>query len=175
MFQKLSALLIAGALTGGAAVALACPGNPDCPCHHKDGAKDGDKAAKADGAGGAEVKEPFAFVALDDLSKWIDAGKAKVYDANNDEVYAAGHIPGAVHVDHAKLDASVLPTDKANNLVFYCYNEQCGASHKAAAQAVDLGYKNVFVYKGGIEGWKKAGKPVETAKADPAKAAPAKG
>jgi rhodanese-related sulfurtransferase len=36
------------------------------------------------------------------------------------------------------------------------------ASHEAARRAVELGYRNVFVMGDGIQGWMKAGKPVET-------------
>jgi len=37
------------------------------------------------------------------------------------------------------------------------------ASHEAARRAVELGYQNVYVMPDGIEGWAKAGKPVERA------------
>ena len=35
------------------------------------------------------------------------------------------------------------------------------ACHQAAREAVKYGYKNVFVMPAGIQGWEKAGKPVE--------------
>jgi rhodanese-related sulfurtransferase len=35
------------------------------------------------------------------------------------------------------------------------------ASHRAAREAVQLGYSRVFVMPDGIFGWLKAGKPVE--------------
>lgn len=35
------------------------------------------------------------------------------------------------------------------------------ACHEAAREAVKHGYKNVFVMPAGIQGWEKAGKPVE--------------
>lgn len=35
------------------------------------------------------------------------------------------------------------------------------ASHEAARRAVQLGYRNVFVMSDGIDGWVKAGLPVE--------------
>jgi rhodanese-related sulfurtransferase len=35
------------------------------------------------------------------------------------------------------------------------------ASHQAAGRAVEMGYKNVFVMPDGIDGWVKAGRPVE--------------
>ena len=35
------------------------------------------------------------------------------------------------------------------------------ASHQAAREATKLGYANVFVMPDGIQGWVKAGKPVQ--------------
>lgn len=35
------------------------------------------------------------------------------------------------------------------------------ACHQAARAAVNLGYRNVYIMSAGIQGWQKAGKPVE--------------
>jgi rhodanese-related sulfurtransferase len=35
------------------------------------------------------------------------------------------------------------------------------ASHRAAREAAELGYPNAFVMPDGIQGWVKAGKPVQ--------------
>jgi rhodanese-related sulfurtransferase len=35
------------------------------------------------------------------------------------------------------------------------------ACHQAARAAVGYGYKNVYIMSAGIQGWEKAGKPVE--------------
>lgn len=35
------------------------------------------------------------------------------------------------------------------------------ASHRGAGRALKLGYTNVFVMPDGMEGWKKAGKPIQ--------------
>ena len=84
-----------------------------------------------------------------------------VFDANTKDRYVQGHIPGAKWVDVTKLDASALPQDHAQSLVFYCASTQCKASHRAASQASALGYTDVSVLPDGIVGWEKAGKPVE--------------
>ena len=46
---------------------------------------------------------------------------------------------------------------KDAKLVFYCANTMCGASHGAAAKAVEAGYTDVAVLPDGLMGWKKAG------------------
>ncbi len=83
-----------------------------------------------------------------------------VIDNNGQESYARAHIPGARWVGHDAVTASVLPSDRAARVVFYCHNEQCTACHTAARQAIALGYTNVFILPAGIVGWQGAGKPV---------------
>lgn len=46
-------------------------------------------------------------------------------------------------------------------LVFYCLSSHCWMSYNAALRAVNLGYRNVLWYRGGIEAWKQAGQRVE--------------
>lgn len=112
-------------------------------------------------------------VQVEQLASWVKTSEARVYDANGRATFEAGHIPGAVHVDYAAIDVSQLPTEADAKMVFYCKNEMCGASKKAAKQVASMGFKNVFVFKAGIDGWAKAGHTV--AKVEPTKAAaPAK-
>lgn len=44
-------------------------------------------------------------------------------------------------------------------LVFYCASTQCWMSYNAALRAVNLGYRNVLWYRGGLEAWTYAGLP----------------
>jgi rhodanese-related sulfurtransferase len=112
------------------------------------------------GAPAAEV----GTVAIDELASLVDTGKCAVLDANNDSTRKSmGVIPGArLLSDYDNYALSELPASKAEKLVFYCANEACGASHAAAAKALLAGYTDVNVFRGGIAGWKQAGKPVTT-------------
>ena len=126
------------------------------------------------------AKKPYGEVGLDALAALTTTSTgAVIIDVNKAERYALGHIPGAVHmlVLDGKLTGAALPVEKTTSLVFYCYNEQCGACHSGAEAAVALGYLNVSVYTGGIMGWQKAGKPVEATSgtAMPVAAPPVKG
>ena len=88
--------------------------------------------------------------------------KATVYDANStDTRQKSGIIPGAKLLTSAvKYEpAKELPANKSDKIVFYCYNEQCGASHQAAKRATEAGWTDVAVLPAGIEGWKAAGQP----------------
>lgn len=48
-------------------------------------------------------------------------------------------------------------------LVFYCLSSHCWMSYNASLRAINMGYKNVLWYRGGIEAWKAAGQQVQQA------------
>ena len=107
-------------------------------------------------------KETFKLIHVQDLSSLMAQKDAKVaiFDANNKETREKdGVIPGATLLTSSKDydTAKVLPAAKDTNLVFYCANKQCTASHAAAKRATKAGYTNVAVLADGIQGWVKAG------------------
>lgn len=111
-----------------------------------------------------EAAPRFAMVTVDQVAARVEAHDAHlaVFDANGRETYDSHHVPGATWVHYDSITADVLPADHATSLVFYCANEHCSASHVAADAAIDLGYTDVAVMGGGIQGWVDAGKPVES-------------
>lgn len=44
-------------------------------------------------------------------------------------------------------------------LIFYCLSRECWMSYNAALRAINLGYSQVYWYRGGLEAWKQAGGP----------------
>ena len=114
---------------------------------------------------GSEAQPSFAQITVDEVASAITAadGRVAVFDANSRETFDEHHVPGATWVDYDAVTAEQLPADRSTQLVFYCANEQCSASHVAAETASGLGYTNVAVMGAGIQGWIAAGKPVEGA------------
>lgn len=105
-----------------------------------------------------EAKLPMLTV--DQVDKDL-AANAQAVDANGDDTRKKmGVVPGAILL---KGDDAVaqLPNDKSKELVFYCANTHCGASHEAAHKAVLAGWTNVKVMPEGIAGWVAAGKKVQ--------------
>ena len=98
---------------------------------------------------------------VDEVAAALSAGGVHVYDANSAKQYASAHVPGAVHLPFDEVRVERLPADKGAKVIFYCWNEVCSASHEAATQAAKLGFTNVSVMRAGINGWIKAGQPVE--------------
>ena len=47
-------------------------------------------------------------------------------------------------------------------VVFYCLGLQCRMSYNAAVRAIQLGFRNVLWYRGGLEAWQSAGQPVRS-------------
>jgi len=111
------------------------------------------------------AKEELKLIHVADLEKMMSTQKAStfVFDANTDSTRTkSGMIPGAKALtSSSSYPVSVLPSDKNATLVFYCANTQCMASHDAAKRAIAEGYKNSIVMADGIQGWVKAGKPIE--------------
>jgi rhodanese-related sulfurtransferase len=128
-------------------------------------AKQADKPAPATAptpaADQAAAKIPTLTV--DAVDQQLTAGNCTAVDANGDGTRKKmGVIPGAVLLpDEDSYDLKLLPTDKSKELVFYCANTHCGASHAAAERAVIAGYTNVKVMPEGIAGWVTAGKKTQ--------------
>ena len=71
------------------------------------------------------------------------------------------HLPGAINVPLDEVEETVPKiTAKNQQLIVYCYDEECQASPKAAQTLEEMGY-DVIDLEQGIEGWKDAGLPVE--------------
>ncbi len=110
----------------------------------------------------AGTKLPQVTVA--ELEAMIAKRAATPVDANGPTTRSKiGIIPGAVLLtDYETYTASELPADKNQPLVFYCANEQCGASDTAAEKAIHAGHRDVRVLPAGILGWQQAGKQLQT-------------
>ncbi|GAA0765033.1 rhodanese-like domain-containing protein [Ideonella azotifigens] len=74
-------------------------------------------------------------------------------DVRNAELYAAGHVPGALHWPHGKLTEGKLAGYPAGTLfVTYCAGPHCNGAHRGAARLAKLG-RPVKMMIGGITGW----------------------
>ncbi|HVJ87127.1 MAG TPA: rhodanese-like domain-containing protein [Caulifigura sp.] len=97
-----------------------------------------------------------------DVKKRLDAGeKFQLVDVREESEYAAGHLPGAMHIGKGVIERDVekkIP-DPATPVVLYC-----GGGFRSALAADNIqkmGYTNVISMDGGWSGWKEAGYPVE--------------
>ena len=86
----------------------------------------------------------------------------------------AESIPGALYMNDEELPALMgrFPTDKNTPIITFCAGYECHKSHVVANKLLELGYKKVSVYAGGLPAWKEA-KLQTTAGAKKEAAAPA--
>jgi molybdopterin/thiamine biosynthesis adenylyltransferase/rhodanese-related sulfurtransferase len=85
-----------------------------------------------------------------------------VVDVRQDEEWAAGHIPGAVHVPKSHLESRIegAAPDRAQHVVLYCASGQRSA-WAARTLIEDLGYEHVASMTGGFTLWKDRGYEVD--------------
>lgn len=100
-------------------------------------------------------------VTKDELRAKIDGKKPFVLlNVLKPEGYSLGVILGSRKIPLSELEKRLTELDKSKDVVTYCANTGCDASHKAAELLADKGF-SVSVYKGGAEEWSAAGFPVE--------------
>ena len=81
-------------------------------------------------------------------------------DARSPEAFGAGHLPGALSVPHATIDARVAGELPDGLVVAYCWGPGCNAATKAGARLAAQG-RRVKEMLGGFEYWEREGHPVE--------------
>ena len=81
-------------------------------------------------------------------------------DARTPEVFAEGHVPGAVNLPFREIDgesaAAVVPDGAV--AVTYCAGPHCNASTQAALRLAQLGYP-VKEMLGGLDYWRRVRLP----------------
>jgi len=78
-------------------------------------------------------------------------------DVRSPELYAAGHVPGAVSLPHRKIHRRTLAEYPADTLfVVYCSGPHCNGADRAALRLAHLG-RPVKKMIGGIRGWEDEG------------------
>ncbi|MCX5212884.1 rhodanese-like domain-containing protein [Kitasatospora sp. NBC_00240] len=106
-----------------------------------------------------------ALITRDELAAAIKAHGVTVVDALGGEYYAQQHLPGALALIPADVDAqapALLP-DRDAAIVTYCSNPACPNSGQVADRLTALGYTDVRKYREGIQDWVEAGLPTEAA------------
>src|SRR5882724_843692 len=95
-----------------------------------------------------------------DVKRRMDAGeKLLLVDVREDNEWANGHLPGAVHMGRGIIerDIEAKVPESSTNIILYC-----GGGFRSALVADNLqkmGYTNVESMDGGWRGWVEAGLP----------------
>lgn len=74
-------------------------------------------------------------------------------DVRSPDLFAKGHIPGAINLPHGKIIASKLAQWEAGTIfVTYCAGPHCNGAARGAVRLAELG-RPVKIMTGGITGW----------------------
>jgi rhodanese-related sulfurtransferase len=74
-------------------------------------------------------------------------------DVRSPELYARGHVPGAVNIPHGKIIESRLAQYAPDTVfVVYCAGPHCNGAHRGAIRLAQLG-RPVKLMIGGVTGW----------------------
>ncbi len=76
-----------------------------------------------------------------------------VIDTNEKKVFDNARIKGAINLSLKDAKTRSKEFNKDFKLIFYCSDYFCIESDKVAKAFYNLGFKNLFVYKGGIQEW----------------------
>jgi rhodanese-related sulfurtransferase len=107
-----------------------------------------------------DAKKRVKQTNVPDVKKRMDAGeKFILVDVREDNEWASGHLPGAVHLSKGIIERDIeqrVP-DTSTKLILYC-----GGGFRSALAGDNLqkmGYTNVESMDGGWKGWVQAGLP----------------
>ncbi len=110
-----------------------------------------------------DAKSRINECTIADIKPRLDVGeKFFLVDVREESEFAAGHLPGAVHLGKGVIERDIeqaIP-DTSAEIVLYC-----GGGYRSALAADNLqkmGYTNVISMDGGIRAWREAGYPMET-------------
>ncbi len=107
-----------------------------------------------------EAKTRVKETNVPEVKKRMDGGeKLLLVDVREDNEWANGHLPGAVHMGRGIIerDIEAKVPESSTNIILYC-----GGGFRSALVADNLqkmGYTNVESMDGGWRGWVEAGLP----------------
>ena len=90
--------------------------------------------------------------------------KALFIDARDQWDFKDGHIKGAINIPEFNFNPNnriLAQISKNEILIVYCSGDDCSVSQRLAGKLLELGYKNTYVYLGGITEWNEAKLPTE--------------
>ena len=104
-------------------------------------------------------EEEVSHIEFAELTRMMNEEDCLLVDARTRSAYQRFHIPNAVSVP---IDGGILNMKQAvesvregQQVIVYCQSEQCGWAEKIATQMQVRGARNVFVYTGGVNDWKR--------------------
>jgi rhodanese-related sulfurtransferase len=113
-----------------------------------------------------EAKAPLPLpvpILIAEVQQVVSSG-GLVVDARSPELFAMGHIDGAVSLPFDEIDAA-LPhfldhVSRDRVIITYCSGFGCPDSFDLGVRLIESGYLDVRVFEGGYPEWRDAGLPI---------------
>ena len=106
------------------------------------------------------ARDELEAVSREDLMARLRDGLVTVLDVRPEDEFDLGHLPSALNIPFATLDAHLATLPKGREIVAYCRGPYCVLSFEAVATLRSRGYRIRRLVDGYPE-WKAAGLPVE--------------
>lgn len=101
----------------------------------------------------------FRIIGVKDALDMLEQHKATLVDIRDDQTYARGHAPSAIHLTNETISQFINDVPFDQPVLVMCYH---GVSSQGAAQyLVNQGYEEVYSIEGGFSAWDRASYPVE--------------
>lgn len=104
--------------------------------------------------------EDTTAVTTDELRRRLQSGDTVVLDVRPRQEYAAGHLPGSVHIPVEELADRLAELPRGRDIVAYCRGQYCVLAHDAVRLLNAHGVPAQRAVDGVLE-WRLAGLPVE--------------
>ena len=104
--------------------------------------------------------EDTTAVGTDELLRRVATGDVVILDVRPEPEYAAGHLPGAVHIPLEDLATRIGELPRDREIVAYCRGQYCVLAHDAVRLLNAHGLEAIRAADGMLE-WRLAGVPIE--------------
>ena len=122
----------------------------------------GHKNVKIDSGGEPEwASKNYIEIGTAVMKSYLENNSALLVDARPHVKFMKETILGSISVVDTKADELMgrFPSNKDEKIVTFCEGYSCEKSNILAAKLIENGYKNVYVYAGGVPEWKKENLP----------------
>jgi rhodanese-related sulfurtransferase len=120
--------------------------------------------------GGTPLDVLLPPVEIEELEAALEDPDVVVIDAQGEGGYERAHITGAINfdLDDVEKQASTDISDEGRRIILYCTDQDCLGAEFVGTLLVEAGYSNIGRFPGGVDGWAKAGRPIEAGSGSPA-------
>ncbi len=115
-----------------------------------------------------ENLEMYQIITLSQLTRLLEADHNMLIDARDEDAYKKGHIKGARNIPGLSADKSfpeLAPLPRDTMVLIYCNNPDCHLGRMVAEFMHAIGFKRLYLYDDGWDGWEKAKMPVDSSEA----------